>query len=497
MTSSGTHAHIRVVGLGPGPLDQLSLGALQALRAAPVVFVRTARHPTLDALQAPEGRALAGDLCFESFDSLYEQLPDFPAVYAAIVDRLFAEATHALIVTYAVPGHPLVAEATVAMLLQQAPSLSIQVDIVPSLSSVDAVCVAVGADPAEGLQVVDALTLDGELSQPGFPAPWAPVLVLQVYARPVASTVKLALLRHYPPEHPVKLVLHAGLGSQRIVEVPLAQLDHQDTVDHLTSVWVPPLDVLAPLSSLRTLEHIVARLRAPDGCPWDREQTHHSIKRNLLEETYELLEALDAEDAEAQTEELGDLMFQVFLHAQMGREEGAYDLSDITAALTQKLIRRHPHVFGDIKVANSEEVLRNWEAIKKREGKGKKSVLEGLPQALPALTMALALTRRAASSGFAWAGIDGAERKFAEELHEYQAAVTDTDRQWELGDVLFSLTALARMQGLDPEECLRAANARFRTRFIAMEALAAAGGEPLTARSREHLLALWEQVRTT
>lgn len=488
---------IRVVGLGPGSLDQLSLGAVKALRAASVVLLRTARHPTVAALATPDGQELVGTPIFQSFDAIYETSATFADVYEGIVSRLIALARAASPVTYAVPGHPLVAEKTVALLLQQAESQQVHVEIIGSASSVEVVCEAIGADAAAGLQVVDALDLDDDLSQPAFPAPWAPILVLQLYSRSTASSVKLALLQHYAPTHVVQLVKHAGIaGEQQVVDIPLAELDRAEFSDHLSSLWVPPVDALHPRSSLRTLEHIVARLRAPDGCPWDREQTHHSIKRNLLEETYELLEALDADDAEAQTEELGDVLFQVFLHAQMGRDDGAYDLSDITTALTEKLVRRHPHVFGDVTVADSEEVLRNWEAIKKTEGKGKKSVLEGLPVALPALTMALALARRAATSGFAWRDVAGAERKFEEELAEFRAAQTDEERRWEFGDVLFALAAWGRMDGLDPEECLRAANVRFKTRFAAMEALATERGRPLSAHPLEELLALWDSMHS-
>jgi tetrapyrrole methylase family protein / MazG family protein len=488
-------ASITVVGLGPGALDQLSLGAVRVLEEAEVVYARTRRHPTIDALQTPEGRALVGDLRWESFDDLYDRETSFAGVYAAIVERLLQQARADGHVVFAVPGHPLVAERTVQVLRGRAAAEGAVVEIVGSASCVEAVCAAVGADIAAGLQVADALALDDDLSQPAFPAPWAPLLILQVYSRAVASDVKLALLRHYPPEHPVQLVQHAGMPDrQHVFACALSDIDRNDLPDHLSSLWVPPVPALQPRSSLRTLEAICARLRAPDGCPWDREQSHHSIKRNLLEETYELLEALDAEDAAAQTEELGDLLFQVFLHAQMGKEAGEYDLGDVTAALTDKLVRRHPHVFGDVAVSGAEEVLRNWDAIKKAEGAGKQSVLEGLPAALSALTMALALTRRAATSGFTWPDVDGAWAKFEEELGELRAAGSDAERRYELGDVLFTLVNVGRLLGYDPEECLRAANRRFRERFMAMERLAAARRLDLRAEPLERLLRLWRET---
>ncbi len=359
------------------------------------------------------------------------------------------------------------------------------------LSTVEKLCAAVGVDPGAGLQIVDAAALGDPLTQPGFPSPWAPLVILDLCSAQVATEVQRALLRQYPPEHAVRVVAD---GGTEVRDCSIAALHPQASADQPVALWVPPAPALQPRSSLRTLEVIVARLRAPDGCPWDREQTHHTIKRNLLEETYELLEALDAEDAAAQTEELGDLLMQVFLHAQMAREAGEYDLGDVTAGITDKLVRRHPHVFGDVTVSGAEEVLRNWEAIKKSEGKGKASVLEGLPPALPALTMAMALCRRAASSGFTWPDATGAWAKFEEELGEFRVASGDGERKWELGDVLLTLVNLARLQGYDAEECLREANARFRRRFMTMEGLAAERGQPLPALPLEELLGLWEET---
>lgn len=488
-------ALITVVGLGPGPLDQLSLGALRVLQGTDTVYARTLRHPTVDALQTVEGRALVGDLRWESCDDLYESGSSFAAVYEGIVERLLERARAAGRLVYAVPGHPLVAERSVQFLQERTVTADVGMQIVGSASCLEAVCGAVGVDIASGFQVVDALALDDDLTQPGFPNPCAPLLVLQLYSRHIASDVKLALLRHYPPAHQVQLVTHAGLpDEQRVATCALSELDRTDLPDHLSSLWVPTLPELLPRSSLRTLEVIVARLRAPNGCPWDREQTHHTIKRNLLEETYELLEALDADDVAAQTEELGDLLMQVFLHAQMGKEAAEYDLGDVTTAITDKLIRRHPHVFAGLEVADAEEVLRNWDAIKQAEGKGKQSVLEGLPATLSALTMALALTRRAATSGFTWPAAAGAWAQFEEELGELRAAGSDEDRRSELGDTLFALVNVGRLLGLDPEECLRAANRRFRRRFTTLEQRAAQRGLDMRAQPLDLLLRLWQET---
>ncbi|HEX2327060.1 MAG TPA: MazG family protein, partial [Chloroflexota bacterium] len=407
-----------VAGLGPGGVGQLTAEGRDLLGGALAegrLLLRTRIHPTVEGWPALGGAP--------SLDHLYEQGADFGAIYERIAGAVL-EAAQALPegaeLVYAVPGHPALGEATVPRLRTLARAGGTALRLVPGLSFVDAVAAVLEEDLGEGLRVADALAL-GRLD------PTVPLLVCQVYSRRVASGVKLALGKHYPDEHPVVLVQAAGVpGKERVSRRALYEIDRDDLADHLTSLWVPPLAPLEALREPQTLQEVMSRLRAPDGCPWDREQTHASLRKYLLEETYETLEALDAGDVAALEEELGDLLLQIVFHAQVADEAGEFDLGDVVAGIVAKLIRRHPHVFGDeatgggVGGQDAQAVLRNWEALKRAEraqkgdtggvggaedtGQGDegggRSMLDGVPRAMPALAYAQAVQERVARVGF-------------------------------------------------------------------------------------------------
>ena len=231
----------------------------------------------------------------------------------------------------------------------------------------------------------------------------------------------------------------------------------------------------AELGSFQTLVDIVARLRAPGGCPWDREQTHESLKRNLLEESYEVLEAIDLGDPGVLSEELGDLLVQVAFHADIAREAGEFELSDVLTRITGKLVRRHPHVFSDQTVADAREVERNWERIKAEERARdgvRKSPVEGIPGDLPSLAYAQLMQDRVGRAGFEWDDISGVLDKVAEEIGEFRLAETPEEKEHELGDLFFTLVNLSRWAGLHAEDVLRQANQRFQSRYLGMERIA-------------------------
>jgi tetrapyrrole methylase family protein/MazG family protein len=249
------------------------------------------------------------------------------------------------------------------------------------------------------------------------------------------------------------------------------------------------------------LVDVMARLRAPDGCPWDREQTHASLRRYVIEETYEVVEAIDADDPDKLCEELGDLLLQVVFHAQLAAEEGLFDVDDVSAGITEKLIRRHPHVFGDVKVAGAAEVLTNWQAIKATEkgNEARTSILDGIPASLPALMRALEVSKRAVRVGFEWPDTGSVLRKVDEELAELRteiAAGAPSPRLAdELGDLLFTVVNVARRLGIDPEEALREQIGKFGRRFRHIEARAAAGGRALDSLTLDEMEALWQEAK--
>jgi len=246
------------------------------------------------------------------------------------------------------------------------------------------------------------------------------------------------------------------------------------------------------------LVQIMARLRGEGGCPWDRTQTRDSLKPYLVEEAYEVLDTIDAKDDAKLKEELGDVLLQVLFHAEIGRELHTFTIDDVLETLAEKLIRRHPHVFGDLEVEDVDQVLHNWEDLKageRAEAGGTRGALDGVPRSLPALAQALEIQSRAARLGFDWRSADGVRAKLREEWDELEAASDEGERAAEVGDLLFAAVNYARWLGIDPESSLRQTNHRFRTRFARMEAAAGQAGQSLSDLSLEELNRRWEQAK--
>jgi tetrapyrrole methylase family protein / MazG family protein len=444
-----------VCGLGPGGPDLVTQAVRDAVARVPRRYLRTARHPSAAVVHPAT-----------SFDALYDAAARIDDVYAAIVDALVAAACEHGEVLYAVPGSPVVAERTVELL---ATDDRVAVELVPALSFADLAWVRLGVDPVKrGVRLVD-----GHRFATAAAGARGPLLVGQCDDRDVLSEVKLAIgdivdatreagrapAPDAPPDEPrpeptVVVLQRLGLPDERIAEVPWHELDRVDP-DHLTSVYVPAL--AAPIAGeVAAFAEVVRRLRA--DCPWDREQTHQSLRRHLIEEAYEVLEAIDhldvaaGEGFDALEEELGDLLFQVVFHATLAAEEGRFTLADVARGIATKLIGRHPHVFGDATAESAEEVASRWEQIKKDE-KGRASVMDGIPVALPALLFASKVQKKAASEGVEW-----------RTLVADDGALTDGARR------LLAVVDEVRLSGEDPETELRLAAEHVRDRFRAREA---------------------------
>ncbi len=477
---------ISIVGLGPGAAEDLTRRAWRALNAASQLFLRTSQHGCVQGLPAT--------LNYTSFDTLYEAHDRFEDVYAAIIAQLLA-AAHKGDVVYAVPGDPLVGEATTTGLLQAAQAEGIAVHIVNGLSFVEPLLAQLGVDALDGLQLLDGLQVAAMHHPPLNPA--FPALLAQVYSPAVASDIKLTLMNQYPDDFQLQLVHGAGTAEVQVEALPLFALDRSIAIGPLTALYLP---ALGEHSSFEAAQEIIAHLRAPEGCPWDREQTHESLRRFLIEEAWEVLEAIEEGDAAALAEELGDLLLQIVLHTQIATEDGRFRMSDVLQHIIAKMIRRHPHVWGDTEVNNDPDVVvDNWEEIKRAEktaiGKGDEFLLDSLPRGMPALLEALRIQERAARVNFDWPHLEQVLDKLREELDELQAAQSDVEREEELGDVLFTLVNLARWLKVEPEGALRSANAKFRRRFRYIEQHTRAAGRPLTEQSLAQLDALWNAAR--
>jgi tetrapyrrole methylase family protein/MazG family protein len=476
---------ITILGLGPGDPGKITREGWEVLAAASAVWLRTREHPAVASLPASAR--------IESFDLLYENGATFEAVYRDITRRILELGRDEQGVVYAVPGHPFVAEATVPEISRRAREEGLPLRVVDGVSFLGPAFSALGIDPYPRLSLCDALTL-GSAHVPLFP-PDIPAVIAQVYSRLIASEVKTVIGQLFPDEHPVRLVHAAGTQAQLVEDLPLYLIDRSEHIGGLTCLYLPPLE---KGSSLEALQEVVAHLRAPEGCPWDREQTHASLRRHLLEESYEAISAMDSEDFAGMREEFGDLLLQIMLNAQIASEEGEFTANDVIRGIHDKIVRRHPHVFGNADIKDVDGVLANWEKLKEQEratNPHEGGLLEGVPAALPALTQAQEYQERAARVGFDWNEIHGVLEKVAEEVRELGQATDTGDLVAEMGDLFFSLVNFARWKGLDAESALREANSRFRGRFQFIERTARQQGDRLSDLSLERMDSLWQEAK--
>lgn len=486
MTDPSSSAGITIVGLGPGDPSLLTQQAWKWLNDISEIYLRTRQHPVVAGF--PE------QLVVHSFDDLYDQGDSFEAVYAQIVSKILELGERPQGVTYAVPGHPFVAEFTAPEIVRQAAERKIPVRVLEGMSFLEPTFTALGLDPFPRLTLIDALEL-GVLQSPNFP-PDTPVLITQIYNRMSASGVKLTLNAVYPDKHPVRLVHAAGTDAQVVEDICLYEIDRSEHTGLMTALYVPPLE---PDASLEAFQNVIARLRAPDGCPWDREQTHLSLRKYLIEETFEAIDALDSEDSAALCEELGDIFLQIALHAQIAAEDGEFSMADILTGINRKIVRRHPHVFGDIQVNGVDGVVTNWQKIKQTEKEGhtekNNGILAGVPKSMPSLARAEEIQARAARVGFDWPKIEPVYAKILEEINEVRSAPSPIEQEKELGDLLFAVVNLVRWFKVDPEAALRGTNQRFITRFAYIESQALAKGKNLPSMTLAEMDALWDEAK--
>ena len=486
--------HIDIVGLGPGSPGQITLETLTLLKDASPNFFRTTIHPVMDFIRQEA-------ITYQSFDCYYEQENSFEAVYDQIVATLIETAKTNEKLVYAVPGNPLFGEKTVEKLIVAAKAAGISYRIYPGVSFVDVTLNSLEADPINGLKIIDAFDL---FKNP--PDPRIGTLVTQVYDRHMASELKLQLMEIYDPEKRVVLLINSGIpGAEKSMEVYLYELDRIDDINHLTSLFIPAeIDVYQGFQG--TVE-LMKALRAKEGCSWDRSQTHESLRSYLLEESYEVLEAIDNQDWDNLAEELGDVLFQIVFHAEIASEAGRFNINQVISGINEKMIRRHPHVFIDKASFDPDQVETNWDAIKRlekgesiaaQENPGLASEMKKIPKALPALMEAYKVQKKAAKVGFDWPEPTAALEKIDEETLELRAAMAENDPQKvaeELGDLLFSVVNVSRLLKLQPELVLRKATEKFIARFGKMEEVASQENKSLNDYTFEELDEAWNRSK--
>ncbi|MCK8059524.1 MULTISPECIES: nucleoside triphosphate pyrophosphohydrolase [unclassified Fusibacter] len=476
---------LTIVGLGPGHLNYLTMEAMQVLKESQVVYLRTDKHPVIDSLKEM-------GVSFESYDYLYETSEEFDEVYQGIKNDIL-EKLKISDITYAIPGNPFVAEKTVQLLMSEYGADMIRV--VHGTSFLDAIITRLGVDPVDGMRIVDCLKLDQ-----AYAANDDAMVCIQCYDAIVASELKIWLSEMYMDDHPVVVLKAVGIPElEEIVHLPLYELDRYQGYDHLTSVVVLK-NKATKRASYDDLVRIMKLLRSENGCPWDREQTHVTLTPYVLEEAYEVAEAIVSGDLFALEEELGDLLLQIVFHAQIGRENGDFAMAEVLDGICEKMVSRHPHVFGEITALNSEEVLDNWEAIKKEENKHETvtDTMMKFGKSLPALFRSYKVQHKASKAGFDWKELDPVFKKLHEEIDELKEALKNESSDGiaeETGDLLFTVVNIARKLQVDVELCLHQATDKFIDRFSRVEAEFTSLGRKMENSDLEMLEKAWERAK--
>ncbi len=478
---------IKVVGLGPGSVESLTIGTLEILKGDKKVYLRTEKHPTVDYLKSM-------GIKFETYDNKYEEYNNFDDVYRSIAEDLIGKHGVYGDIIYGVPGHPLVAETSVKLLIKLCDKNNINIEIMPAVSFIDAVIQSLKLDPIEGLKIIDAFDIKNQILDKR-----VGLLITQVYNISIATDVKLALLEYYKDDMKIYFVRAAGVkGLESIREIKLYELDRQKDIDYLTSIYISK--DLEATKDFYDLVGVINTLRDEDGCAWDKQQNHESLKKYLIEECYEVLEAIDTKDEDNLIEELGDVLLQVVFHSQIGKEEGYFNINDVIKGVTNKMINRHPHIFEVVESKNSKQVLESWENIKIKE-KGFSNytdTLKHVPKNLPGLMRAEKVQQKAAKVGFDWDCVEPAMEKVLEELREVRDVYKGDNRVKiveEVGDLVFSTVNVARLLDIDPEFAVNYTIDKFIDRFQYIEENARNKGLDLKGMLLAEMDELWNESK--
>jgi tetrapyrrole methylase family protein/MazG family protein len=476
---------ITLLGLGPGDPKYLTREATQWLEGVSEVYLIDLHHPALSVFPASVKRTKIDDPSIVKTEGADLSQP--------VVSQILELGKRPEGVTFADTGHPCRDSLIGRQIFTRASEAGLPVRVIAGLSWNELVFQLTGQLLSTQLSIVDAQDL-ARRHMPGFP-PSQPAVISPVNTIETAAGIKQVLLQVYPAEHP--LLLLDNSGKEMVTErLSLIELDHRPHLSAFSSLYIEPLN---NNSAFENFQEVVARLRAPDGCPWDREQTHASLRQHLLEESYETLEAMDSGYMDDLREELGDLLLQIVLNAQIAGENDHFNMAQVIDGISSKIISRHPHVFGDVELEGVRGVLKNWEKLKEVErqqnGNHSKGLLDGAPASLPALAYAHEIQDRAARVGFDWPGIEGVIAKVHEELDEVLAARTDAEREGEIGDLEFAIVNLARWLKVDPESALRGTNHRFKRRFSHIEDTARERGVSLGDLGFEEMDRLWEEAK--
>ena len=478
---------IYVIGLGPGSIDALTLGAVNRINSGTKNFLRTEKHPTVEYFKT-------NNIPYVAYDYFYDKEDDFVQVYEGIVEELILESKKHDEINYFVPGNPFVAEKTVELLMKK----DLDIEIISGMSFIEPMIELVGRDPIHGLKILDGVQFSSLMVDIN-----VDMIITQVYNTRILSEVKIILSEIYGDDHKIWIIDSAGIKNQEIKRyIPIYELDRFHEISSLTSIYVNKIEKNnKKVYDYNDIMGIMKLLRSEDGCPWDLKQTHESIRECVIEEAYELVDAIDSGDIDNIIEELGDILLQVVFHSQIAYDEGEFNPIEVTTSLANKLIYRHPHVFLSKIVESSEEVVYNWDELKyaKRSLTSVTDRLKDIPS-LPALMKSYKIQEKAAKIGFDWDDIRGPLDKIMEEYKEIIEAIEkfgggDVRVEEELGDLLFAVVNLSRFIDVNPEVALNKTINKFLYRFEFMEEKSKEMGKSLETMSLEEMDDLWNLAK--
>lgn len=472
---------IQIIGLGAGSIDEITLKAHKALNENIPTFARTERHPVI--------RRLQEEIEIKCFDNFFEKYETFDEVYEKITDNILELVKKHGKINYCTAGSPYYGDIVTKKLINEYKD-EINIIIIDGMSFLDKCIKLSGFSDYKTIKVLDCLEADEfSFDINSFS------IVTQVYDSEMASQLKLKLMETYPDD---VSVLKIDVLEENVREMPLFMLDQEKNYGFSTYFCILPIEISKnTVYNVTNLCRIVKILRGPDGCPWDMKQTHESIRQHVIEEAYEVVDAIDNDDIDNLIEELGDLLFQVVFHSELGSEEGYFNFSDVVTNICKKMYSRHPHVFGDIKADNVDEALRTWEASKQKE-KNLRSYtdnLKNVPKALSPLSRSYKIQKRAAEAGFDWPDAKGAILKVKEELFEFMEEYENSNSERmeeEFGDLLFALVNFARLVKINPDVALNRTINKFISRF---EYIETHSKKDLKQMTLEEMDELWEESK--
>ncbi len=481
---------IVVIGLGHADVSKMTVEALEKMTNGNIIVLRTERHKVIDYLDE-------NNIKYSSYDYVYEEHDSFDDVYRFITDDLVKKSEKYGIINYCVPGHPVIGDKTVAMLSELKHKDKIDLEIVMGMSFIEPFTSLLQQDATEGLNIINAFYIDSRQININ-----SNNLIVQVYNNIIATEVKLNLIEVYGDDYKVSVINSLDLSSQNnFLNIPLYKLDRTDGFNHETCIFLPSIIMSnRKIYDMYNLLDIMEKLRSKDGCPWDIKQTHKSLREYVIEEAYEVVEAIDNNDIDLLVEELGDLLLQVVFHCQIANEEGYFNIRDVIDGVCKKLVYRHPHVFGETKVGNISEANISWNVMKEKEKNitSYTQKLKRIPKSLSALSKSYKVQKKAAGVGFDWNDIHGALDKIKEEADELLEAQRGGDREnieEELGDLLFAVVNVSRFLEVNPEIALNRTISKFIDRFSFIEEESSKLGKNLEEMTLEEMDDLWNMAK--